>query len=435
MGTTAVAAYVRGNQAFVAHVGDSRLYHVRDGALLWRTTDHTRVQKMVQMGILSAADAKDHPDANVVSRALGFANLADGTALEPEVQPEAIDLRPGDSLILCTDGLFDGVTDPEIAGSAAGRTAADCARWLVDLANERGGHDNITVTVLHYGKETGAKPGPASSKSLAPGSRRVTSVDEGGGGGGGGKEPGSGPGKAKAAGAAASEPAAANKPAESNRKALVLILLGVGLLLAGTALFWYTRHKKQHGGAPPVPVPDASVGGGSGTGVVPDTYDAEVELEPDAGDVPAPGEVPGIVPNTPHTHRTKIDGGVVSAGGRLDGGAGTGGHTGKADGGVRPRGTSPLTVPSGSPTPSPSPSGTPKPSPTPSGTAKPSPSPSGAPKPSPTPAVTPKPSPTAVTPKPSPSPSGKPKVSPSPSPSPSGKAKTKPATPDDGTVN
>ena len=406
MGTTAVAAYVRGNRAFVAHVGDSRLYHVRDGALIWRTTDHTRVQKMVQMGILSAEEAKDHPDANVVSRALGFAQLADGTALEPEVQEEPLELRPGDSLILCTDGLYDGVTDVEVAQTVGGRTAKDGAQALVDLANERGGHDNITVTVLHYGRETGAKPAPAASKSLGPGGRRITAHDEGSGkpaanGGGAGDKRGAGDAGASASAGKAPARAAAVAPAPApaddgrRRKGLLLILAGVVLLAAGGVFYWLSRPKpKSHGGGTPVAVDAALPGPVVGA---PGVDDAGVgagtmALEVDAA-VPAPGELFGTSPSPTSRPRRKGDGGVAAAGGH-DGGAAalvvTPSPTPSAspaagrDGGVRPRGTT------ASPTPSPTPTTSVKPSPTPTTSAKPSPSPSTTARPSARP--TPKPS-------------------------------------------
>ena len=151
MGTTCVAVYLYGGQAWVAHIGDSRIYHVRDGQVIWRTIDHTRVQKMVEMGLLSASAAKDHPDANVVTRALGYAQLADGTIIEPDVKMEPLQLMPGDSLVLCSDGLYDDIEDAEISASLPGKTAGDAARMLVDLANSRGGHDNITCTILTFG--------------------------------------------------------------------------------------------------------------------------------------------------------------------------------------------------------------------------------------------------------------------------------------------
>ncbi len=151
MGTTCVAVYLHGNQAWVAHIGDSRIYHVREGQVIWRTIDHTRVQKMVEMGLLAASQAKDHPDANVVTRALGYAQLADGTIIEPDVKMEPLQLLPGDSLVLCSDGLYDDIEDAEISAALPGKSAEEAARALVDVANSRGGHDNITCTVLHYG--------------------------------------------------------------------------------------------------------------------------------------------------------------------------------------------------------------------------------------------------------------------------------------------
>src|SRR5215813_12992740 len=151
MGTTCVAVYMNGPQAWVAHIGDSRIYHIREGQTIWRTIDHTRVQKMVEMGLLAASAAKDHPDANVVTRALGYAQLADGTIIEPDVKMEPLVLQPGDSLVLCSDGLYDDIEDVEISGALPGRTPEEAARMLVETANSRGGHDNITCTIFTYG--------------------------------------------------------------------------------------------------------------------------------------------------------------------------------------------------------------------------------------------------------------------------------------------
>ena len=158
MGTTCVAVYIpaQRGEAWVAHIGDSRIYHVREGKLAWRTTDHTRVQKMVEMGLLAAEQAKDHPDANVVTRALGYSQLADGTVIEPDVKLEPLNLQPGDSIVMCSDGLYDDVEDHEIAEAMQGRQAEDAAKFLVQLSNGRSGHDNITCTVFHWAAETGS---------------------------------------------------------------------------------------------------------------------------------------------------------------------------------------------------------------------------------------------------------------------------------------
>lgn len=179
MGTTCVAAYVHGNQVWVAHIGDSRIYHVREGGVLWRTIDHTRVQKMVEMGILTAAAAKDHPDANVVTRALGYAQLADGTLIEPDVRMEPLILEPGDALVLCSDGLYDDIEDHEISAGMSGHTAEHASRLLVDLANSRGGHDNITCSVLVYGASTAsfnAATRPTTLQQAVPDPSEIAAV-------------------------------------------------------------------------------------------------------------------------------------------------------------------------------------------------------------------------------------------------------------------
>lgn len=168
MGTTAVAVYLRGNEAYVAHVGDSRLYHLRDGAISWRTLDHTRVERMVRMGILTPEQAKNHPDANIVTRAIGHNNPSEGATPEPEVQEEPLLLLAGDVIVLCSDGVYDGVTDEEIASIASTQPAQAAAQALVDLANERGGSDNITVTVLAYGERPPPRALPRASDRPVP---------------------------------------------------------------------------------------------------------------------------------------------------------------------------------------------------------------------------------------------------------------------------
>ena len=181
MGTTCVAVYLHGDKAWVAHIGDSRIYHIRDGHVLWRTTDHTRVQKMVEMGLLAPAAAKDHPDANVVTRALGYAQLADGTVIEPDVRMEPIQLVPGDSLLLCSDGLYDDIEDVELSSAIPGKTPEEAGRMLIDLANSRGGHDNITCTILTFGSMVGGysaatRPTTIQATVPPPGARKKSSA-------------------------------------------------------------------------------------------------------------------------------------------------------------------------------------------------------------------------------------------------------------------
>jgi serine/threonine protein phosphatase PrpC len=160
MGTTGVAAFARDDEVYVAHVGDSRLYHLRGGEVAFRTKDHTRVQKMVDEGILSEEEAHSHPDANVLVRALGHQDASSGEPSDPEpdVRKNPLRLEPGDAIMLCSDGLYDLVQDDEVGATLAGKNAEEGAQALVDLANSRGGHDNITVSVLLYGQELGAVP-------------------------------------------------------------------------------------------------------------------------------------------------------------------------------------------------------------------------------------------------------------------------------------
>lgn len=155
MGTTAVLARLLGDEVHVGLVGDSRLYHVRGGRVIDRTLDHTRVQSLLERGLITAEEAWDHPDAGKLTRALGHRKMSDGTPLEPEVFATPLHLEEGDALVLSTDGLHDLVHDHEIAVVVAGETPDGACRTLVDLALDRGGHDNITVAVVVVGERAG----------------------------------------------------------------------------------------------------------------------------------------------------------------------------------------------------------------------------------------------------------------------------------------
>lgn len=144
MGTTVVGCLVRDGMAAVAHVGDSRAYRLHDGRLDRLTQDHTWVNEQVVAGFLSEEQARDHPLKNVVTRALGGDS-------EVRVDVAEVELEPGDTLLLCSDGLTTMLDDVEIEehlrAMENGDLEAACAR-LVDEANERGGHDNVTVVLL-----------------------------------------------------------------------------------------------------------------------------------------------------------------------------------------------------------------------------------------------------------------------------------------------
>lgn len=143
MGTTLVAAVVADSLAVLANVGDSRGYHVRDGAIQQVTKDHSLVAKLLEEGIISASEAESLNIGNIILQSIG------------SEQPPVIDLFPialqqGDVLVLCSDGLTNHVNDDEIAHVVNEYKPSDAADQLVALANERGGFDNITVLVLQY---------------------------------------------------------------------------------------------------------------------------------------------------------------------------------------------------------------------------------------------------------------------------------------------
>jgi protein phosphatase len=143
MGSTCVLLAVSGGRAYLAHVGDSRIYLVRGGRIARLTRDHSRVQRMLNDGLITEEEAIGHPDSNVIDRSLG-----PRAAVEPEVRSEPIELQAGDTFVLCTDGLTGLVRDEEIFEIVCHTTPQRACDTLIELANERGGHDNITVEVV-----------------------------------------------------------------------------------------------------------------------------------------------------------------------------------------------------------------------------------------------------------------------------------------------
>lgn len=142
MGTTLVALLATPERIALAHVGDSRAYLVRGGNIRQLTDDHSLVAELVRRQEITDADARGHPHRHVLTRALGVRRSveADFAELTPE---------PGDSFVLCSDGLTGHVKDDEIAERVAGEADLDrAAQNLIDEANARGGEDNITVVVI-----------------------------------------------------------------------------------------------------------------------------------------------------------------------------------------------------------------------------------------------------------------------------------------------
>lgn len=141
MGTTCTVAVLRDDDLFVAHVGDSRLYLIRDAELRQVTEDHSWVEEQVRRGALTKEEATMSPFRNVITRSLGAA---------PEVEVDVLHekLQKDDTLVLCSDGLCGYVPDEEILELASGWSPAMAAIKLVDRANELGGGDNITVLIV-----------------------------------------------------------------------------------------------------------------------------------------------------------------------------------------------------------------------------------------------------------------------------------------------
>lgn len=173
-GSTCVALLIHERGAEVAHVGDSRAYLIRKGTIQQLTRDHSVVQSMLDAGLLTAEQAADHPDANRITRALGMQ-----PEVEVETAPQPVTLLPNDTLLLCSDGLTDLVDDHEILGQVQANVAsglAVVAQQLVSLANDRGGHDNITVQLVHV-VETPARSAPEPTVSGA--TTELPTVDSG----------------------------------------------------------------------------------------------------------------------------------------------------------------------------------------------------------------------------------------------------------------
>ena len=143
MGTTLSAMIVQNNQAAVAHVGDSRIYRLRDGVMKPVTTDHSWVNEQMQRNIITSEEAKTHRWRNVITRALG-------NTLNLEVDTRKLDLLPDDCFVLCSDGLTGMVDDSDLENivSSMKDDLDGACQSLVDMAKAAGGDDNITVILL-----------------------------------------------------------------------------------------------------------------------------------------------------------------------------------------------------------------------------------------------------------------------------------------------
>ena len=140
MGTTVVAVIVHGTQAYISHVGDSRLYLLREGVLSQVTRDHSVVQELIEEGRISEEEARSHPRRNYITRALGV-------VAEESGEYDELELQSGDRLLLCTDGLTNEVSTSLITELLA-QPREEALESLIRAALDDGGADNITVVLM-----------------------------------------------------------------------------------------------------------------------------------------------------------------------------------------------------------------------------------------------------------------------------------------------
>jgi len=148
--TTLVAAVIRGNELYVAHVGDSRAYLVRGDAIQQLTEDHSWVEEQKRAGVLTEEQARRHPQRSLITRAIG----ADR---DVQVDTNRFTLQPGDAVVLCTDGLTGQMSDEEIKNYVTTQPPREAAQRMIDEVNRRGGFDNITVLIAKT-QQTQAMP-------------------------------------------------------------------------------------------------------------------------------------------------------------------------------------------------------------------------------------------------------------------------------------
>lgn len=142
MGTTLVCGYFDAGRLLLAHVGDSRMYRLREGRLDCLTRDHSMIQELIDSGQLEREDVEEGLYKNMITRAIGLDPL-----VEPALAQHSV--RAGDLFLLCTDGLTDMLEESEIASLLIENSDIDqAARQLITQANRRGGHDNITVVLV-----------------------------------------------------------------------------------------------------------------------------------------------------------------------------------------------------------------------------------------------------------------------------------------------
>lgn len=177
MGTTCSAVVIANRRLYLAFIGDSRVYLIRDGAIRQISIDHTWVQEAIEHGILTKHEARKHPNRHVVRRHLGAGQdstpdfrlqLDDGEKPEDSRRNQGLPLKPGDIILMSSDGLTDLVEDHEILATFEDKTPQQTVDALVLMARQRGGYDNITITAIMVPPNANSDPTqvvkPRSSK-------------------------------------------------------------------------------------------------------------------------------------------------------------------------------------------------------------------------------------------------------------------------------
>ncbi len=143
MGTTCIAAVLRGEELFLAHVGDSRAYRVSTKGISQLTKDHTYVQSLFDKGVITAEEKDNHPEKNYITKALGTRKH-----VLPDVFRVPVLFGEDDRLLLCTDGLYDYLSEEEIYKILLKEKPSEAARIMIEMAKNRGGHDNMSLLIL-----------------------------------------------------------------------------------------------------------------------------------------------------------------------------------------------------------------------------------------------------------------------------------------------
>ncbi len=141
MGSTVVSLLLRGRVGAALWVGDSRLYRYRNGQLEQMTRDHSQVEELLQMGHITPEEMENHPQRNVITRAVGGEE-------DLYVDVNVFGAQIGDTFLLCSDGLYNAVTIDEITSMLNNRSAEDCAQILMQTALKKGASDNVSIIVL-----------------------------------------------------------------------------------------------------------------------------------------------------------------------------------------------------------------------------------------------------------------------------------------------